>query len=586
MASTSRASTSRASTSRASTSRDNTYIASTSRASTRRANISMANTSRASTSMASTSRASTSMASTSMASTSRASTSMASTSRASTSRPSTSKSYYNHGQSSRAILTISKVESLVEESNDDCIEVQNSVNTVKSENYSGDEIEVYEPKIEESESDINYTNIELLSTTDHESIVFIKNEDLSEDESVDNLFFPEARDLPQTSRYINNQNGNENKKLYYCNICQKDNVLDHNCFEYNKNFSTCLVPNCNILSRSIDDFMPHYQLHIGMSSSAVMCKRCYQEIEKSDFSANGCHVQCREVNPFKCYTCNIIFNNMGEFAFHKLKKHNGRLMDSESNYLCLYCEEYSPELPNVIGHIKSCLEGQSKNVSHTIRLKMPAIDKTKLIPIAEKTQKKNAPVQRKKRNKKNFLRTSKMALFTCLKPSCNLIFQSYLVFKKHYRLHAGIRKKNMTCWQCCNSFDSLNALRIHQIRDICRIPGMFKCGKCPENFDDVQSLSIHKYIFHDGDFIAAVRKKNIKCPFCKLEINYNGFKSHLIACQNKKKSTSKSIKTTKCTNNLNGAYKCGICDKTFGAAVSLSNHSRIHKPRAYRKSEM
>ncbi|KAE9527904.1 hypothetical protein AGLY_012728 [Aphis glycines] len=577
IASTSRASTSRASTSRASTSRDNTSIASTSRASTSRASTSRASTSRDNTSIASTSRASTRRANTSMASTSRDSTSVASTSRASTSRASTSRSYYNYGHSSHTILTtISKVESVVEESNDDCIEIQNSVNTVESENYSGHEIE-------ESKPDINYTDIELLSTTSHESIVFsIKNEDLSEDESVDNSFFPEARHLPQTSRYINNQNGNENKKLYYCNICQKDNVLDHNCFEYNKNFSTCLVPNCNILSRSIDDFMPHYQLHIGMSSSAVMCKRCYQEIEKSDFSANGCHVQCRKVNPFKCYTCNIIFNNMGEFAFHKLKKHNGRLMDSESNYLCLYCEEYSPELSDVIGHIKSCLEGQSKNVPHTIRMKMPAIDKTKLISIAEKTQKKTAPVQRKKRNKKKSLYTSKMSLFTCLKPSCNLIYQSSSVFKKHYRQHHGIKTGYMVCWQCCNGFKDLNGLRLHQARDLCSIPGMFKCGKCPENFDDIESLSVHKYTFHNGNFIAAVRKKIIKCPSCKLETKVKGFKSHLIACQKK----IKSIKTTNCTNNLKGTYKCGICDKTFGAAVSLSNHSRIHKPRVYRKSVM
>ncbi|XP_027845717.2 LOW QUALITY PROTEIN: zinc finger protein 271-like [Aphis gossypii] len=574
-ASTSMAITSRASTSRASTSRDNTSIASTSRASTSRASTSRASTSRDNTSIASTSRASTRRANTSMASTSRASTSMASTSRASTSRASTSRSYYNHGHSSRTILTtISNVESVVEESNDDCIEIQNSVNTVESENYSGHEIE-------ESKLDINYTDIELLSTTSHESIVFsIKNEDLSEDESDDNSFFPEAKHLPQTSRYINNQNGNENKKLYYCNICQKDNVLDHNCFEYNKNFSTCLVPNCNILSRSIDDFMPHYQLHIGMSSSAVMCKRCYQEIEKSDFSANGCHVQCRKVNPFKCYTCNIIFNNMAEFAFHKLKKHNGRLMDSEGNYLCLYCEEYSTELPDVIGHIKNCLEGQSKNVPHTIRIQLPAIGET--YSIAKNTQKKNAPVQSKK-NKKNFSYTPKMSLFTCLKPSCNLIYQSSTAFKNHHRQHSGIKTGYLMCWQCCNGFKDLNGLRLHQARDNCPTPGIFKCDKCPENFDDIESLSVHKYTLHNGKFIAAVRKKIIKCPFCKLETKVKGFKSHLIACEKK----IKSIKTTNCTtNNLEDAYKCGICDKTFGAAVSLSNHLRVHKPRAYRKSVM
>jgi len=587
-ASTSKGNTSMDSTSRASACIPSTSRASTNRASTNRASACIPSTSRASTSKASacipsTSRASTSKPKTSKPSTSRGDICIPSTNRADSCRASTSRSNYNHGHSSRTIITtISRVESLVKGSDDDCIEMQDLVNAVESKNYSGYDIDEpdYEPEIEESESDINNTNNELFSTADNEyDVISIKSEDLSEDESADNSFFPEARDRPQTSGYINNQNGNQNKKLYYCNICQKDNVLDHNCFEYNKNFSTCLVPNCNILSRSIDDFLPHYQLHIGMSSSAVMCKRCYQEIEQSDFSVNGCHVQCRKVYPFKCYTCNTIFINMGEFAFHKLKKHNGRLMDSENNYLCLYCEEYSPELSD--DHIKSCLEHQSKNVSHTIRMKMPAIDKTKLIPIAEKTLKKKAPVQRKKRNKKNFLRTSKMILFTCLKPSCNLIFQTFSVFKHHYREHSGIGDK-LVCWQCCNSFDDLNGLRTHQVRGICRIPGMFKCGICPENFDDIQCLSIHKYTFHDGNLIAGKKNNNtIMCAFCKRENNIYDFKSHLISCQKKKK-----IKTTNCTNNLKGAYKCGICDKTFDAVVSLSNHSRVHKPLAYRRSEM
>lgn len=500
----------------------------------------------------------------SIASTSRSNNSIAQNS----TTPQSSRSNYNHSHSSRTIITtISRVESLVAGSVDDCIEIQDSANIVESKNCSRydidedykpeieeseSEIEESEPEIEESKPDINNTNNELFSTADHESVaISIKSEDLSEDESADNSFFPEARDLPQTSGSINNQNGNENKKLYYCSICQKNKVLNHKCFECNKHLFTCLVPNCNILSRSVDDFLPHYQLHIGMPSSAVMCKRCYQEIEQSDFSVNGCHVQCHKVNSFKCYTCNIAFVNMGEFAFHKLKIHNARLMDSENNYLCLYCGEYSPELLD--DHIKSCIKHQPKNVPHKIRMKMPAIDKIKLIPIVEKTLKKNAPVQRKKRNKKNFLRTSKMILFTCLKPSCNLIFQTFSVFKLHYREHFGIGDK-LVCWQCCNSFDDLNGLRTHQVRGICRIPGMFKCGICPENFDDIERLSVHKYTFHDGNLIAGKKNnKTIKCAFCKQENNIYDFKSHLISCQKKK-----SIKTTKCTNNLKGADRKSV----------------------------
>jgi hypothetical protein len=369
--------------------------------------------------------------------------------------------------------------------------------------------------------------------------------------------------------------------LNYCSICKRKNIFDHDCSHYNKEFSTCLVPNCNILSRSLKDFTPHYRQHIGMPSGVMLCLRCFQENKISERDVNGFHTRCCTLNIFKCFTCNIIFNTMAEFASHKLKTHNGRLINSSGNYLCFYCEKSSPDLMKMNEHIKHCRENQMKNVKDNVtdncmKHEEPQESETMLL-----NDKKN---EYKRGKDKKIPRSAQHLLFTCLKPSCNLIFQNFAVFKFHHREHFEIGNKLM-CWQCCSPFSNLNGLRMHQVKGNCRTPGMFKCFECTEVFNDLQSLSIHKYTIHDGDLIANKKnKKTIICAFCKNEISIHNFKNHLVKCQYKieKKVLPKPhlIKKTKYSNS-----KCVYCGKVCLTAAALSSHIKIHSPKSLQKKD-
>lgn len=375
--------------------------------------------------------------------------------------------------------------------------------------------------------------------------------------------------------------------MYYCSICQKKNILNHDCSQNNKSFFTCLVPNCNILSRSKKDFTPHYRRHIGLSSSAIMCRRCYQEIKRTDRDVSGhYHIRCRTVNLFKCYACSVVFNTMEEFAYHKLKTHNGRLMNSFGNYLCFYCEKSAPDLTQIIEHTKHCLENQAKNVTeYGMKLKEPTENKTELLPV-KKALLKNV-LERKRGNGTKIPRSSTHILFTCLKPSCNLVFQNFNVFKYHHREHFELGNTLM-CWQCCVPFSNLNKLRGHQVKGNCRVPGMFKCYECSEQFNDLQSLSIHKYTLHDGDLVSNKKNnKNIVCAYCHKGILLHNFKSHLIACQyNNVETNLKKIKPkskTTYTKKYKSPYKCIICNKVCLTAAALSSHIKIHNPSPQKK---
>jgi len=138
---------------------------------------------------------------------------------------------------------------------------------------------------------------------------------------------------------------------------------------------------------------------------------------------------------------------------------------------------------------------------------------------------------RKKNNVQKFPLPSTYKLFTCIKPFCNLIFSNFQSFKFHHRQHFEYGTKLM-CWQCCVPFSSLQDLRIHQSRNVCRKPGMFKCFQCPEKFDDLESLSVHKFTFHNGNLVARrFNNKTITCVFCQSKINIQSYQYHLESCR-------------------------------------------------------
>jgi len=363
---------------------------------------------------------------------------------------------------------------------------------------------------------------------------------------------------------------------HYCSICKMKNTYNHNCFQYNNEFSTCLVPNCNILAKSVKDITPHIKQHMGMPPGAILCHQCFQENKLSERDINGYHTTCRINNLFKCYACNMIFHNMGEFATHKLKQHKGQLKDYNGNYLCLYCEISSSDMMMIIEHQKYCREFQNKKDQENYENEC---DRNNYIEPSRETTllSDNINITKQVNKRAKGIRlpcSSKYMLFTCLKPSCNLIFINFSVFKCHHREHFGLGNELM-CWQCCSPFTNLNFLRMHQVKGGCRTPGMFKCYECSIDFDNLQSLSIHKYTIHDGKLLMSKKsKKIIMCVFCDNEINISDFKIHLINC----KANVKNIVYKNPQRRKKFGHKCSVCEKNCLTAAALTSHEKIHIP--------
>jgi len=316
-----------------------------------------------------------------------------------------------------------------------------------------------------------------------------------------------------------------------------------------------------------------------MSSSGTMCHRCFKGIDQSNIDSNGYHIGCDTTNAFRCYSCDVRFSCIQQFAYHKLKSHKGILMDAHGNYLCFYCEKSFPDILETNDHIKYCLENQQKKEKEASKIpKNPTNKKTELLPVNINTM-QNVMV----RTNKKIPRTSQQILFTCLKPSCDKVFQTFSNFKHHYRHHFELGS-DLVCWQCCKPFSGTHDLRAHQIRNNCRTPGMYKCFQCSSKFDDIENLSIHKLTFHKGKLIAGKKnRKTIMCAFCQMHINIFNFESHLVTCQKKDGkettcTTKKEDKKTICTTKNKVDYPCLTCGRVFTSSVSLSNHSRIHKP--------
>lgn len=399
-----------------------------------------------------------------------------------------------------------------------------------------------------------------------------------------------SSDSEYEGNFVDNnvQKASSSNDKRYCSICKEEKTYNHDCSLYNKEFSTCLVPNCNILFRTIKDFDPHYRQHIGFPTGERLCHWCYKENKKSECDANGYHICRQRVNVFKCYTCNIVFNRMPEFAGHKLKVHNARLINSAGNYLCLYCEKSSQEMALIDDHIKLCCDNKNTNVQNneiecSTEVPEPEVNVTPVLTNKRVITKKTVTFGEESDNKLE--NSHKHLLFTCLKPSCNLIFQHFPNFKFHHRQHFQTGS-NVMCWQCCTPFGSVASLRIHQVKGNCRTPGMFKCFQCAEGFDDLQSLSIHKYVMHNGELV--VQKKNQKfglCPLCKSHIDLIYFRNHLVQCHscvdnnlNKSNHSVESKPVPKLVKSRLNPCKCIYCNKVCLTAAALSSHIKVHNP--------
>jgi len=322
-----------------------------------------------------------------------------------------------------------------------------------------------------------------------------------------------------------------NNMLINCFLCQKYIKYDHNCWEYNNKIATCLVPNCNVVSRTLNEILPHYRHHIVLHFGETLCRVCRRSYQRNvdkicefdECGSNNISIN----NVIKCYDCDIVFQTMLDLTRHKLEKHDCVFKHSTGKYICLHCDMASNNMTMIVTHSNGCF-ANSLNFERYINKKHRQRSTANSSKGERNTQGVLIP---KNIKKKNIVNTKNHMLFACIKPSCKKIFISFGTFKNHHRKHFEIQNKLLMCWQCLAQFDSVKCLRMHQ-KTICRKPDIFACNECSKKHNDLEALSIHKYIFHDGDLKYSKRVKGnfINCKYCKQQTNVNTLKKHLIMC--------------------------------------------------------
>lgn len=358
----------------------------------------------------------------------------------------------------------------------------------------------------------------------------ISSDSESDNESIQNL----------NSKNKPHKNNVKMSTKTYCSICKEKKYDNHDCSQFNKEFSSCLAPYCNILFRSATDFLSHYQQHICELNNETSTNKDSKKSEYNVLMQSDHHLAtCRE-DLFKCFICNVNYDNTSKLAIHKLKIHNARLFNSVGHYVCLFCEKSSPNLMYINEHIKHCRENPTDAV-YEYNLKL---------------------------NDKNMF-------FTCTK-RCNLIFNNIDHYKTHYCEHFGITE-DLMCWKCFSPLAKSISLRTHQTEGKCQIPSTFQCFECFEKYNNLQSLGIHKMITHNGQLLSDYN--SLKCVFCKIEFSVDDLKSHLKECQ--LKNNGKSIKT----------FTCAFCYNKFRSGAALTSHIKTHlskdwvKPKENSKSK-
>lgn len=378
------------------------------------------------------------------------------------------------------------------------------------------------------------------------------NDDLSWAVPSDNNILDEDQNMHSSSDDSNTDHNDqigyfsdddENEEItvpLYCSIC-KDTKYEHDCTEYNKELSTCMIPNCNVVFRSTKDFDQHYIKHLGVAPGAVICRLCYTENKES--YTNLPHIQNCNQNVFVCYMCRVLFENMAQIAHHKLKYHKGRLVVN-GTISCLHCEFQSDDMLFVSRHEKDCRKKQIEN----------AVNQTE-------TTNENS------RRPYKYIITKNMKFFIC--KQCDEIFGSLINFKKHILGHLVGRKKMFMCWKCLKPQDSRSALLSHQRSDDCNLgPEFLKCNTCGEHFHNIETFSVHRYTKHDALYL--YEYPTIPCPFCKIEFAMKDLKDHLNICSTEKETFR--LNNTGDSNN----FICTVCNKIFNRKIGYIAHIKTH----------
>lgn len=335
---------------------------------------------------------------------------------------------------------------------------------------------------------------------------------------------------------INNDNmDNFSENRVFCYICCKYLNYDHDCTEYNPTMATCMVPNCNVVSKLFKDILPHYYNHAVESSRTQLSRLCFPSYKRNEtrtYNLKICGLRNIMHRTLKCYECNITFKTMREFTQHKLQNHDCIIRHNTGKYICIHCGISSVEMSFFETHLNVCVKRlfvKRKIKEYNTNNQQSELNNTTNSSRGTKRSKNQIVKLETKKEKIGIFKND--MLFTCLNPSCKLIFTSYNTFKNHYRQHFNIEKNSSMCWQCFTPFNRICDLRTHKASNyFCYNHDLFKCQECSEEHDDLETLSVHKFIVHDGELINYKHRIYIGCKYCKTQVIVTDLKNHLTNC--------------------------------------------------------
>jgi len=153
-------------------------------------------------------------------------------------------------------------------------------------------------------------------------------------------------------------------------VSDEEDVKDEgNYYRSNQIITTCLVPNCYVVSREKKDILSHYRRHMISFSRAKLCNECSLSHERnmSGVCKNRSCASYKSVifKTLKCFECNILFETMLELTTHKINTHICILKTSSEKYECLQCKIACEDFMLIETHLMFCIKRQIGNFNFT-----------------------------------------------------------------------------------------------------------------------------------------------------------------------------------------------------------------------------
>ncbi|TRY61494.1 hypothetical protein TCAL_02143 [Tigriopus californicus] len=293
------------------------------------------------------------------------------------------------------------------------------------------------------------------------------------------------------------------------------------------------------------------------------------------------HLDLVRRSDHKCMVCHLIFEDRRTQVLHKKKFHSaapsikteplvGTVLDIVPNengeYICEKCDRAFKDKDLIIKHLQ-CHEEEKP---------------FECLECGKKFGKPSLLRDHRKRHfevgqfecgycKKRFYTPNKLrehirihtgeAPLTC--NVCGKGFRRHSNLSEHKRIHMENRPvkppKELFC-HCGKVFKTQRDLDWHQEGEHDRKPK--KCSYCGEVFVHGSSLTRHIRLKHESNFLPQDRKSSLyaECPHCNLTFYKTSINKHI-----------------RIKHQLQKAFQCEICKKSFVTKCNLENHMWQHK---------